>query len=244
VKSTPYLVLSLIIAASCGEREEPVPDPVPPIPEDTLFVTIEGGIFVTSWGDTAVIETFDLARYEVSNRLFYWLADKGDVDLPPDPFFPGMEFYLFEYPDYPVVNLNAREAELAASVIGCRLPTAAEWEYAASLGIEGDLFSLYPWGTLDPVDAGYPVNYLAEDEWETRALDGFPATAPIGSFPLSGSGLADLAGNVSEWTHPILSVCKVKGGSWISPADKLTIGSSQDIHPNDRSWYIGFRLAR
>ncbi len=240
----PFLALSLLVAASCSEHEEADPDPVPPSPDDTLFITIEGGAFITSWGDTTVIETFELARYEVSNRLFHWLADRGDVDLPPDPGFTGMESYLFEYPDHPVVNVNAREAKLAAAVIGCRLPTAAEWEYAASGDLEGDVFSQYPWGILDPVHAGYPVNYMADDEWEARALDGFPATAPAGSFPLSGSGLADLAGNVSEWTYPVLSVCKVKGGSWVSPAEELLIGFTRHIHPSDRSWYIGFRLAR
>jgi formylglycine-generating enzyme required for sulfatase activity len=190
------------------------------------------------------IATFQLARFEVSNRLYHWLADRGGIDLPPDPGFPGMESYLFDFPDYPAVNLNATEAERAAAVIGCRLPTAAEWEYAASLDLEGYVFSQYPWGPLDPVNAGFPANFLAEDEWESRALDGFACTAPVGSYPLSGHGLTDMAGNVAEWTQPVLSVCKVKGGSWISPAEDLLIGATQDIHPSDRSWYTGFRLAR
>ena len=191
-----------------------------------------------------VIGTFHIARFEVTNRLYHWLADRGSFDLPPDPGFQGMDSYLFTFPDHPVVNVSALDAERAAAVIGCRLPTAAEWEYAASRDVEGYVFSQYPWGQLDPVDAGFPANFLAEDTWETRGLDGYNATAPVGSFPLSGTGIADLAGNVSEWTYPVLSVCKVKGGSWVSHTEDLLIGSTRDMHPSDRSWFTGFRLAR
>jgi formylglycine-generating enzyme required for sulfatase activity len=244
LKRAPVPLLVLLLSLSCGDDSETVPDPIPLTAGDTLFVTVEGGSFVTSWGDTVTVETFQLARFEVTNRLYRWLADRGGIDLPPDPGFHGMEPYLFEYPDHPVLNLSAREAERAAAVIGCRLPTAAEWEYAATLDLEGDLFSQYPWGSLDPVDAGFPANFLAGDQWESRSLDGFPYTAPVGSYPLTASGFAELAGNAAEWTLPVLSVCKVKGGSWVCTAEQLLTGATRDLHPSDRSWFTGFRLAR
>ena len=240
----PLTVLPLLVLLSCGGGGETPVGPVPPVPEDTLFVTVEGGPFVTSWGDSIDIGTFQISRFEVTNRLYYWLAMRSGTSLPPDPGFPGVEDYLFGCPDCPVVNVSAVEAGEAAASIGCRLPTAAEWEYAASLGLTGNVFRQYPWGSLRPVDAGFPANFMAGDEWDSRGLDGFTATAPVGSYPLTGPGLADMAGNVAEWTLPVLSVCRVEGGSWASPSEDLTIGAFRDMHPSDRSWLTGFRLAR
>jgi len=238
------LLTLALLTASCGSQEEFLPDPLPLTADDTLFIVIEGGPFVTSWGDTVNLEAFEIARFEVSNRLYYWLADRGGLDIPPDPGFPEMDSYLFEYPDNPVVNLSATEAGNAATVIGCRLPTPAEWEYAATIGLTGAPFRQYPWGQIEPQLAEYPANYLAGDDWDTRTLDGFAATAPVGSYPLSPIGLADLAGNVSEWTYPLFSICMVKGGSWVSQAEDLMTGSTLIMQPGDRTWSTGFRLAR
>ena len=81
MKSITLLIPPLMLALACGDSGEPPPDPDPPAADDTLFVTVEGGPFVTSWGDSVVIGTFRLARFEVTNRLYHWLAERGGRDV-------------------------------------------------------------------------------------------------------------------------------------------------------------------
>jgi len=240
-----FAVIALSMFLACGESNEQVslPAPVPLIEIDTLFVNVPGGIFITSTGDTVEISDFRLGRYEVTNRLYYYLATEKNIELPPDPEFPGMERYIFEYPDYPVVNVSMREAVLAATVLGGRLPTKYEWEYAASLDVSGDIAGQYPWGNLAPGDAEYPLNYLAGDEWESRGLDGYLWTAPVDSFPLTDAGFACQAGNVAEWTvSPLDSVVPVCGGAWLSPEKEVTVDAVKYLAPGDRARHIGFRI--
>lgn len=239
------VVLLLVLFLACGDDKEQVfrPDPLPLLAKDTAFVYVPGGVFITETCDTVEISDFRLGRYEVSNRLYYYLAEEEGLELPPDPEFPGMNHYLFEYPDYPVVNVSVREAVAVAAVLGGRLPTRAEWAYAASLGVSGDFAGQYPWGSLEPEDAEYPANFLAGDEWETRGLDGYFWTAPVDSFPLTNAGFACQAGNVAEWTFsPLDSVLPVCGGAWLSPGEEITIDAVRYLAPGDRARHIGFRI--
>ncbi len=239
------MVLPLTLLLACGDTEEQLfrPDPLPLTANDTAFVYVSGGVFITIAGDTVEISDFRLGRYEVSNRLYYYLADEKGLELPPDPEFPGMNNYFFEYPDYPVVNVSVREAAMAAAVLGGRLPTRSEWEYAASLDISGDVAGKYPWGSLKPEDAEYPTNFLAGDEWETRGMDGYLWTAPVDSFPLTDAGFACQAGNVAEWTYsPLDSVLPVCGGAWLSTVDDITIDAKKYLAPGDRARHVGFRI--
>ncbi len=240
-----WIPLCSVLFLSCGGNDEITsrPDPLPLTPEDTSFVLVSGGDFITPQGDTVHIADFRLGRYEVSNRLYYYLADKQGVQLPPDPGFPGMPDYLFSRPDYPVVNVSMREAVMAAAGLGGRLPTRWEWEYAASLDLTGDPAGQYPWGRLDPADAEYPANYMAGDEWESRGADGYLWTAPVDSFPLTNHGFACQAGNVAEWAlSPIDSLVWVCGGAWLSPSDQITVDFARRLAPGDRARHVGFRI--
>lgn len=243
MKFFPAVFLTIILV-SCDSNDDIFfrPEPLPLTELDTTFVSVPGGIFLTAENDTISINGFRLGRYEVTNRLFYNLADDAGIGLPPDPVFPGMEKYLFDYPDYPVVNVSMDDAASAAAEIGGRLPTLVEWEYAASLGISGDMSEQYPWGPLDPADAEYPANYLAGDEWETRGLDGYLWTAPVDSFPLTDAGFACQAGNVAEWTTSADSLVPICGGAWLSPSGRITINSVKYLSPGDRACHIGFRI--
>ena len=245
MKYTIGVLLLLALFLACGDGNEQVfrPDPLPLMAKDTAFVYVQGGIFINESCDTVEISDFRLGRYEVSNRLYYYLAGVEGVELPPDPEFSGMNNYLFDYPDYPVVNVSVREAVAVAASLGGRLPTRSEWAYAASLDISGDFQGQYPWGSLEPADAEYPANYLAGDEWETRGLDGYLWTAPVDSFPLTNAGFACQAGNVAEWTYsPMDSVLPVCGGAWLSPGEEIRIETVQYLAPGDRARHIGFRI--
>ncbi|MCV7206298.1 sulfatase-modifying factor 1 [Mycolicibacterium peregrinum] len=100
-------------------------------------------------------------------------------------------------PDHPVVQVAYPDAAAYAAWAGRRLPTEAEWEYAARGGVEG----IYAWG-----DEVTPGGALMANTWQGRfpyrndgAL-GWRGTSPVGSFPANAFGLADMIGNVWEWT--------------------------------------------
>jgi len=242
VRLAPGVLAAMAVA--CGSGRGPAVVPTAIAPEDTAFVHLEGGEFVTSWGESVSVEPFDIGRNEVSCRLYACLAPEADIEMPPEPLYPGLQPYFADYPDLPAVNMTATEADSAAAVLGCRLPTATEWEYAASRGLSGPFADQYPWGSLPPDEASNPANYLAGDQWDTRNADGYLFPAPVGSYPLSSVGLADLAGNVAEWTSPVDGSSRVYGGSWDSPSEQLRIGSWKLQAAGDRARHIGFRLAR
>ena len=240
----PAIALTAALAlAGCG-GEEPVARTLPEVPpDDTLFVEVEGGSYIDARGDTVTVDGFLLCRYETTNRLYLSIARSEGLSEPPDPGFGGVDDYVWDRPASPVVNVSASEAAKAAGALGCRLPTAEELVWASTFPQQTD--DPYPWGALPPGEAGGMVNWLAGDDWESRGDDGYRWAAPVGSYPLSDRGLAEITGNVAEWTASGDSAGKlVHGGSWLSESDGVRSRSMQRLFPSDRSWHTGFRLAR
>lgn len=118
---------------------------------------------------------------------------------------PGADWRHPEGPDstiegrdnHPVVHVSWYDAAAYAKWAGKRLPTEAEWEFAARGGLEG---KDYTWGDEPPTDGRLLANiWHGQFPWKNTAVDGFDRTAPVRSFPPNGYGLYDMAGNVWEW---------------------------------------------
>jgi len=98
---------------------------------------------------------------------------------------------------YPVVHIAYDDAVAYATWAGKRLPTEAEWEFAARGGIDG---TLYTWGNEFRPGGKFMANtYQGPFPVKDAGEDGFVGLAPVAQFPPNGYGLFDMAGNVWEW---------------------------------------------
>ena len=104
---------------------------------------------------------------------------------------------------HPVVQVAYEDALAYAAWAGKALATEAEWEYAARGGLEG---KVYCWGDeLTPKGRWLANTWQGEFPWQNLLLDRYAGTSPVGAFPPNGYGLADMAGNVWEWTSDYFS---------------------------------------
>jgi formylglycine-generating enzyme required for sulfatase activity len=154
-------------------------------------------------------------------------------------------------PDHPVVIVTWDEAQAFCRGVNGRLPTEAEWEYAARGG-KPDL--VYPWGNEPPTDREGAVN--------GAAFEG-DAAWPVKSFAANGFGLYDMAGNVWEWvadwggfysqsslpatdpTGPDAGRTRVvRGGSYGDDPVNLRVSNRTPNPPDRANVNVGFRCVR
>jgi formylglycine-generating enzyme required for sulfatase activity len=192
------------------------------------------------------LDSFWIDRTEVTNAQYARCVTDGTCRFPSNSGSSTRENYYgdSQFNDYPVIWVNWYDAGTYCQWAGGRLPTEAEWEYAAR-GPDGHV---YPWGNEAPNDT--LLNY-------SRNVDD---TTQVGSYPEGASwvGAMDIAGSVwelvADWygeypseaqtnpKGPETGVQKVlRGGSLLSHAHYVRAARRVDAHLFNRNADVGFR---
>jgi formylglycine-generating enzyme required for sulfatase activity len=182
---------------------------------------------------------FYLAVHEISNGQFR--SFRGEHTSS------AMRGQTLDMDDQPVVNISWNEAALFCNWLsrrdglplfyvevdgqvttwipdshGYRLPSEAEWAFAARIDPEGDVMT-FPWsgGVYPPPDV--VENYAGQGAADIVTFvlsnydDGYPVSAPVGKFKPNQNGLHDMSGNVSEWINDFFEIRPVRGEPLLDP---------------------------
>ena len=201
--------------------------------------------------DELVEDTVRSAPWWCKVRGAWWSAPEG----------PGSN--LLRRDDYPVVHVSWNDAVAYAQWSGQRLPTEAEWEYAARGGLEQ---KIYPWGDKLRPKGKHMCNIWQGDfPNHDTGDDGYAGTCPVEAFPPNGYGLYSMTGNTWEWcadwfsadfhrtascdnpTGPPSGTSRVtRGGSFLchkSYCNRYRVAARSSNTPDSSTSNTGFRCA-
>ena len=145
---------------------------------------------------TVQLDAFYIDVHEVTVGQFREFVDQSGYEYE----YGGSWDEIAQYSpgdEYPMIKVNWNDAVSYCKWAGKRLPTEAEWEYAARAGTTTKYYwgNEFETGKSNLCDSTCDMNISAKN-----VTDGFPFTAPVGSFPANPWGLHDMVGNVYEWT--------------------------------------------
>ena len=157
------------------------------IPAGTFTMGVPNGAVDEKPAHEVTLSAYWIDIYEVTNRQYALCVADGACTLPHETkSFRNASYYGNpDFDDYPVVAVDRDQAEAYCSWANTRLPTEAEWEYAAK-GPDGNA---YPWGTTFDSKV---LNYSGNGNYDTLAVTANPDD-------VSDFGIFDLGGNVAEW---------------------------------------------
>jgi len=264
--------------------DRPVPTDMPMISKDTAFINEDGEIIRQTisrqlTGDYDFLNTYIVNIYPDTTA---WVNDFENAYNEP---YVRMYFAHGGYTDYPVVGVSWEQATAFANwrtdylkrslgkdgiyIEPYRLPTEAEWEYAARAGIDENM---YPWDgdlTMSDDKGCFYANFKPQEG--NFVKDGHVIASRVGTYAPNDFGLYDMAGNVSEWTSTAYteSVGKltndlnpqyrydaaiedpykmkrkiIRGGSWKDVAHNIRSDLRMWEYQNEQRSYIGFRCVR
>jgi formylglycine-generating enzyme required for sulfatase activity len=213
---------------------------------------------------TVQLSSFYMDKYEVTNGEYKKCVDAGSCRAPDESKSNTRSSYYGDsrYKNYPVIYVDWNQAKSYCEWKGGRLPTEAEWEYAARGGLEG---ARYPNGdNINCGDANFERWSGSYDDRKCRDSGGKDNdTHPVGSYAANGYGLYDMAGNVFEWVNdwygenyyknsrprnplgPVNGTSRVvRGGSWDSNTSLIRVSLRDNYNPTTWFYYLGFRCAR
>jgi len=188
----------------------------------------------------------------------WWLAIEGAYWAKPE----GPDSHYSDRENHPVVHVSWNDAIAFCQWIGARLPTEAEWEYAARGGL---VQKRYPWGDeLTPNKVHQCNIWQGKFPIKNHGLDGFIGTAPVHSYAPNGYGLYQMSGNVWEWCadsfdpkyhtisssrNPLLTretgLRSMRGGSYLCHRDycnRYRVAARNSNTPDSTSGHCGFRV--
>jgi formylglycine-generating enzyme len=149
-----------------------------------------------------------------ASGIRWWYKVNGASWRHPE----GPDSSVADRAHYPVVHVSWNDAAAYAQWAGKRLPTEAEWEFAARGGLEQ---KTYPWGDeLTPGGVHLCNIWQGEFPHLNTAEDGYPGTCPVDAFPPNGYGLSTITGNAWEWCH-----------DWFSPNFHVTATRQNPVGP-------------